>query len=88
MTFNDARARALAYRKRIDDVNRMMRDQPSLVRVATDGSGDHIAFWYSAGKDMTYNLSEAQRRIDELVKQFGPSLLQSRRSTLPLGLPI
>lgn len=88
MNFADARARAVSLKKRVDEINRMLRDQPNLVRVATEVNGDRIAFWHSAGRDMTYNLSEAERRIAELVKQFGPTLLQSRRSNLPLELPL
>lgn len=90
MTFSDAKASVLSYRRRLETIAKMMRDQPGLVRVATDGKGDRIAFWFANNQEQTYNVSDAERRIEALAKQFGQDILRSRsgqivKIELPLG---
>ncbi len=71
-----ARAAALTIVRRLDDIQRLVKSAPGLVRTATDGHGDSIAFWNS-GTPMEYNLSLAQRRLAEIARAY-PDALKSR----------
>ncbi len=86
----DAKQTIVSIRKRIDTVASMRSRNPNLVRMATDQNGDQIAFWYAPdGKELNYNMSAAQRKINDLVKVHGPDILKSRSGQMvKIELPI
>ncbi len=90
MNPNEARQTATAIRRRLQQVSDMRQRDPNLVRIATDPSGDKIAFWYAQdGKELNYNVSAAQRKVNELAAQHGSDILKSRTGQIvKIDLPI
>ncbi len=82
----DARYAALAIRRRLEDVARMVAANPNLVRLVTGDGGDQMAFWYDNGREVTYNVSAAERKIAEIQRVF-PEAMKSRSGQI-LELPI
>ncbi len=87
MTEDQARYRARSIARRLEEIRAMMRRDPGLVRVATNPSGDRVAFWYSNGSEANYNLDAAERELRSIEKIF-PSATKSRTGRvieLPIG---
>ncbi len=87
-----ARYQALAIVRRLNDVGGMVKRDPARVRVATDGDGNRVAFWYAGGREVNFNVTEAERKLNELVRVHGSDVLKSRsgriadvRVELPIG---
>lgn len=76
---NDAKHAATLIRRRLDEVSTQARRNPALVRVVTGNNGDQIAMWYADdGTSREYNLSDAQRRLGDLVAKHGTGILKTR----------
>lgn len=81
-----ARATAIQIVRRLDEIQRLSTSAPGIVRVATDGNGDRIAFWNSGTASMEYNLSAAQQRLAAIAKAY-PDALKSRSGQM-IQLPL
>ncbi len=89
MTPQEARYTALSLHRRMEEVAGMIKRDPALVRVATDANGDKVAFWFTQGREIAFNLSAAQRKIKDLVALHGSDIGKSRSGkTITLDLPI
>lgn len=82
----EARYAAQALRRKLEEVVKMLRQNPQLVRVAAGDGGDRVAFWYGQSGETRYNLSAAERQLAAILKQY-PDALTSRSGKI-VELPI
>ncbi len=79
--FRSARATALSLFKSLERVAQLSAANPGLVRMATDGNGDRVAFWNDGTALREVNISLTQRRIAEIQKHYPDALKSRSKST-------
>ena len=83
--------RGIAELKQVaNTVANAIRSPRCMVRWEADGNGDMFAIWIADGctQETSVNCSDLKRRMDELVKVFGPDVMKSRTgNTVSIELP-